>query len=233
MRVNPSNFDDPSKMPINRLKGYFAQPVKTMSRMNLWFNNLRKGLMTENPNLKRKQLYGQAVDIRETVNPKILFVRASDFAKEMLDKLERQGYLNKDIIFQGCTAKGVLTLLLEETIKNAIEVAAKKWKGMGYVGAEIGVVSFIENNELWVRILDNGTGFNEEVLKSAGRKSLTNKQAQKDYFKFEDSVKEHLFKMGQTATLLGWRLVVENRKDSQGGSVSVVLPLRGRKRTLH
>lgn len=223
MQIEFNGFEISGNSRTNRPLRYFSihkgRIKADMLRCNPDFINM--------PGTQRVQLYGKAVDIQESTNPKVLFTRANEFAKEMLTLLEDEGYLSKDVIFKGCTAKGLLALFLEDTIKNSVESVESKWRDKEYIGAQIGVVSFLENDELWIRILDNGIGFKGSVLKKAGKESLASKdKVKKGKFKFPSAMKDHLFKMGQTASLLGWQLVVENRENSPGASVSVVIPFK-------
>ena len=192
----------------NRISKYFGEDVR----------------LARNPKTYMKQIYGEGIEIKLPGNAETLFIIANELAKEMLDKLEEKGYLNKDIVFQNYNTKEVLTPLLEETIKNSIEEIEKIYGRNKFIGGEIFIIAFEDKNRLLIQIEDNGNGFKEDVILNVGKESLTKRN--KNQFKFQNSLKDHLFKMGQLAAVLGWDLVVENKKDSQGAKVSLVLPLK-------
>jgi hypothetical protein len=174
---------------------------------------------------KRLSIFNESREIKTSSDPSYLYISALASAEKMLETLETRGYLKTKPIFQGATPRRVLQELVNENIMNSIEATAIRWKAKGYVGSEVKNLAFIEDNKLWIQTQDNGDGFPEEMLVRIGRESLSNREIESsEGFKMEESLKDHLFKMGQLLDVLGWDLIVENLK-SNGASISIVIPL--------
>ncbi len=190
-----------------------------------------------NPYDGRNKIYGQAYTMLKPITSDNYHLGALSHIEEMLDILESRQYISKRYIYQEYrkgetipkrfTTKEILLELLDQTLMNSIEAMCSKWAASNYVGSQVSVIAFTEQDKLWVRIIDNGGGFPEDVLSKIGNKSLSNRDTKSlNEFYFNEALNDHLFKTGQLAQVLGWELIAENNKNTGGASVSIVLPLR-------
>ena len=190
-----------------------------------------------NPNYGRNKIYGEAYTMIKPLELDEYHSGALSHIEEMLDVLEDQKYINSNkFIYQEYgkdenipkrfTTKEILLELLDQTLMNSIESMSKKWKASNCVGSSVSVIAFTEQDKLWVRIIDNGGGFPEDLLSKIGNESLSNRdERSSDKYHFNEALKDHLFKTGQLVQTLGWKLIAENNKHTGGASISLVLPL--------
>ncbi len=187
-----------------------------------------------NPDAGRNKIYGQAYTMIKPLELDEYHAGALSHIEEMLDVLESRKYINSNkFIYQEYrkdenipkrfTTKQILLELLDQTLMNSIEAVSRKWKASNYVGSSVSVIAFTEQDKLWIRIIDNGNGFPEHVLSKIGNESLSNRD--KRLLDESPTLSDHLFKTGQLAQTLGWKLIVENNKFTGGASVSIGLPL--------
>ena len=188
------------------------------------------------PDIGRNKIYGKASTMVQPIDPDIYHQITLSNIGEMLNILESQKYISDKYIYQEYrkdetvprrfTTKEILLELLDQTLMNSIEATCKRWKASDYVGSRVSVIAFTEQDKLWVRIIDNGSSFPENVLPKIGNESLSSRDTRMpDEFYFNDALKDHLFKTGQLALILDWKLVAENNRFTGGASVSIVLPL--------
>ena len=205
---------------INRIIGS-AEPAKTLLLPNSP-QTLQEGI----PSQARQKIFGRALEIVEPNYDLFSFLCESiSESNHMLSKLEGDNYISSVVIFDGQTIKEVLYKLLVDNLMNAIESVAQAWKDNDYIGGEVRILAYTEVDRLWIKTLDNGSGFADNLLKTAGREQISSRKnrANGDFY-FSHSSEDHLLKTGFLANLLGWRLIVENRKDVQGASVALSIP---------
>lgn len=163
---------------------------------------------------------------KKPINPYHLFTNAVSDFRDMLGILKQNSFLTRETALDGATSLDVLEVLGEETIINAVEAAADRWKPNEFVRSEVSTIAFLQDHNLWLRILDNGDGFSDSLLSRVGKELASSRDSRpQDDNYITESIRDHLYKMAKIIDKLGWRLVVENRREAQGASVSLVVPL--------
>ena len=135
-------------------------------------------------------------------------VGGGDFHQESLEK-----YRIDDVLYQD---------ILRHPTANAVDAVMERW-GSG-AGSKIQIRSFVDRKkeELWIQILDNGNGIPPEILGQIGKKEVTSKRMDAPSL---GAFGQGLFWATDHANRRGWQLVVANRSDTRGASVSLKIPL--------
>ncbi|MCX5666187.1 MAG: hypothetical protein NT036_03990 [Candidatus Omnitrophica bacterium] len=133
----------------------------------------------------------------------------------MMYMLVRDGYIAQEEaqieIMPG--GKDIFSYFFEEAYVNALESLKIQWKPKQFdKKGEIGFRAVLRNGKLWISMHDNGTGITLKNMISAQRnRPVTGRGT-------------FLHDMGVKAASIGWRLVVDNQKDTHGAIVSLVIP---------
>ncbi len=157
--------------------------------------------------------------------PSALYSVAYEEAKDLLEQLENAGYLDKAEVMHEATPRMILEELISETILNGVNAAAKRFEDDDSRGSQIITNIVIKKRKLWIQVLDNGNGFSEDVLAKVGKQPISSRdESAIGDEENNDGEVDHLYKMARKLSKLGWELIVENRNDTDGASVSIVLP---------
>jgi hypothetical protein len=159
----------------------------------------------------------------------VLYAAGHLASSEMFNDLFRSGHLPKVSPESVISFRNLIFYFFEEALKNAI-FAVRELRDTQLLGSEIIMQAKIRNNEFWLEVTDNGKGIDPTLLDQIGNGRVSDKK--RGTFKFD-------FPIGGGGTALrdirrriqefSGRLVVENRKDSDGkilgARVSLVFPL--------
>lgn len=149
----------------------------------------------------------------------------SRLSSDIVEDLQKKGYLGTEILSNRSTSREFLEAILLGTIMSAVESAGKKWAPERYVGMEIHVRAIPRGGKILFQILDNGPGFSPEVLEWIGKEAVTAKTGEfPDGSRIAGDMGRHLYNTSIATRQVGWDLVVENRTDVQGASISITLP---------
>lgn len=118
---------------------------------------------------------------------------------------------------------GYLFGILRHPLANAVDAVVQRWYPNVNL-MEIRIRSFIRQGELWIELLDNGSGVPTEVLPKLGRERYTTKSARQVGTFGREGV--GLLMASQMSDRHGWKFIVANRSDGiQGTVASLVIPL--------
>jgi hexokinase len=142
---------------------------------------------------------------------------AFEAAYSMLEELHDQGHISEVAWAATCDTGSILYRFFDEALKNATVYVTDKYFDAKLVGGQIILQAVIRDGELWLEVLDNGGGFSEEALERAGKERFTTTTD-------SDLRGWFLYIFTIEAEKMGWRLIIENRKDTQGARVALVIP---------
>ncbi len=109
---------------------------------------------------------------------------------------------------------------LLHALENAVEAIGAR--DPSYWSAEIRIRAVVRGSDMWLQVIDNGIGVQDDALRRVGERGFTTKGEMRATLGGGMGLSWVLEK----AQRFGGRLVVENRTDTQGAIVSVVLPLQ-------
>lgn len=183
----------------------------------------------QNPERSPLQLPGNRSSPMELKDTQARYAAAAAFSQrshealtELLRVLKRSAepsvrssILGREEMFQ---------IILGDLRHNAADAVVERWHPQISSG-EVRIRAFLRGGNLWIQILDNGTGIPPEILAQLGkRRGFTTKS---------EEVGGTLGGRGLGlenamvhAAIAGWEIVLANRADVQGASASLIIPLK-------
>lgn len=156
-----------------------------------------------------------------------LLVNGDKACEDMLETLENAGLLHSKDVLEGTSARKLLYPILIETMCNSMEAtdSYKAQNNDALYTPEINLRVTLEDQLLWISVIDNGTGFPQELLDKVGNEPIISPKKGLPAGTHLGGRGQYLYVTRKIIEPLGWKIQMRNREDQHGAIVSIGIPL--------